>query len=263
VEGLSVHGAAVSVRGVGKVFPETGVVLDDVSFAIARGQCAVVAGANGSGKTVLMKIIAGLLPPDRGEVVFAAGFSHASVGLVFQDADSQIIGETVAEDIAVGPRNMGLRKAEVEERVGAALAASGLEAKAAVSPRALSGGEKRRLAIAGVLAMRRGIIIFDEPFANLDYPGVVSTLALIAALKRDGNTVVVLTHELEKVLALADLLVALVKGRLAASGPPVEILDALQSRWGIRDPRVPWVRPIIGRGVGRAGDQAAADGSWV
>jgi biotin transport system ATP-binding protein len=238
VQDFPLSDAVVSVRGVTKTFPEIGVVLEDVSFDIARGRCMVVAGANGSGKTVLMKIIAGLLLPERGSITFAAGFSCASVGLVFQDADSQIIGETAAEDIAIGPRNLKLSKAEVQSRVQAALAASGLAAKAALSPRAFSGGEKRRLAIAGILAMRRDIILFDEPFANLDYPGVVDTLKLIMTLKQEGKTVVVLTHELEKILALAEHLMVLVKGRLAASGTPEAILDALQPHWGIRDPRV-------------------------
>jgi len=162
---------------------------------------------------------------------------RGELGLVFQDADAQIVGETVAEDAAFGPENMGLSPAEAGARAAKALAALGLSEKLDNSPRRLSGGEKRRLAVAGVLAMGCNTVIMDEPFANLDWPGVVQTLNIIRDLKNSGKTLIILTHELEKTLALADRLVILHGGVIRNDGPPAAVLDALDPAWGVRDPR--------------------------
>ena len=159
------------------------------------------------------------------------------LGLVFQDADTQIVGETVAEDAAFGPENLGLSAADVSACADKALAAMGLNEKRDNSPRRLSGGEKRRLVIAGVLAMGCNTVILDEPFANLDWPGVVQTLSIIRDLKNGGKTVIILTHELEKVLALADRLVILHRGVICNDGLPAVVLDNLDPAWGVRDPR--------------------------
>jgi biotin transport system ATP-binding protein len=223
-------------------------VLDEVSLDIYEGQCLLIAGSNGSGKTMLMRIITGLLEPSSGEVLFRgeplekAGIDlRRSVGLVFQDAEAQILGETVAEDIAFGPRNLKMSKAEVETRVEEALREVGLEDKQDYPPRRLSGGEKRRLAVAGILAMGGNTIIMDEPFANLDWPGVVQVIDIIKKLKEKKQTVVILTHELEKALPLGDRLVILHKGRIRDQGKPAEVLDRLKPEYGVRDPREPWL----------------------
>ncbi|WP_010262762.1 energy-coupling factor ABC transporter ATP-binding protein [Treponema primitia] len=224
---------------------ETGVrALSGVSLEIREGEFLLISGANGSGKTVLMLILAGLMDPDGGELLFrgqalntAMGELRRHLGLVFQDADAQMVGETVAEDIAFGPKNLGLSKAEVEERVQNALTALGLEHKRDRPPRNLSGGEKRRLAVAGILAMGCQTIIMDEPFANLDWPGVVQVLEIIRQLKQEGKTVILLTHELEKVLAFADRLVILDRGIIREDGNPAEVLDRLKDEYGVRDPR--------------------------
>jgi biotin transport system ATP-binding protein len=160
-----------------------------------------------------------------------------SAGLVFQDADAQIIGETVAEDVSFGPKNLNLPKNIVKERVSDAIKAVGLAGKEDFPAHDLSGGEKRRLAIAGILAMGCKTLIMDEPFANLDWPGIRSVLEIAAKLKQDGKTVIILTHELEKTLALADRLVVLCGGRIVLDGPPTETLDSLKPEYGVRDPR--------------------------
>jgi biotin transport system ATP-binding protein len=121
--------------------------------------------------------------------------------------------------------------------VEAALAALDLDAKRDFPPRRLSGGEKRRLAAAGVLAMGCHTVIMDEPFANLDWPGVVQTLRIIGDLKQKGKTVILLTHELEKALALADRLIILHRGMIRDDGKPKETLNRLDPAWGVRDPR--------------------------
>ena len=251
-------GLLFAIRGVSKTFPgpvgeEPRRALENVNLDIYESQCLLIAGSNGSGKTLLMRILAGLLEPSAGEVFFQGRSLYGGpvkgsrrdterklrreLGLVFQDADSQIVGETAAEDAAFGPENLGLSKTEVERRVNRALEALGLSAKRESPPRGLSGGEKRRLAVAGILAMGCETVIMDEPFANLDWPGVVQTLRIIQDLKQNGKTLIILTHELEKVLALADRLAILHRGAVRDQGTPAEVLDRLDPAWGVRDPR--------------------------
>jgi biotin transport system ATP-binding protein len=237
--------ALFSIRNLSKVFPPSGFrALSGINLEIRAGECVLAAGSNGSGKTLLMRILAGLLEPTEGEVLFHGaalaknlGRLRRELGLIFQDAEAQIVGETVAEDLAFGPKNLGFSRREVENRVEAALAAFGLEEKRDFPPRRLSGGEKRRLAAAGVIAMGCHTVILDEPFANLDWPGVVQTLEVIGDLKKNGRTVILLTHELEKALALADRLVILHRGMIRDDGEPEAVLNRLDPGWGVRDPR--------------------------
>jgi biotin transport system ATP-binding protein len=245
------------VRNLSKVFPDGNTALDGLNLEIIEGQCMLVAGSNGSGKTILMRILAGLLDASGGDLLFrgeplaqvlgkgafgkgASGKSgnfRQELGIVFQDADAQFVGETAEEDVSFGPSNLALDKEETEKRTREALVKTGLWEKRKFPPRRLSGGEKRRLAIAGVLAMNCRIIIMDEPFANLDWPGVVQVLRSIRDLKADGKTLIILTHELEKALALGDRLVILDRGRIQDSGKPQEVLDRLRPEYGVRDPR--------------------------
>lgn len=209
--------------------------LDGVSFSAPDGDFLVVAGSNGSGKSVLMGLIAGLDAPTAGAVRSLPG----RVGLVFQDADAQILGDTPEEDVAFGPKSLRLGADEVTRRVDESLARVGLSEKRQLPARSLSGGEKRRLAVAGILAIDAELIIFDEPYAGLDWPGVLQVNEILGALKADGKTVIVLTHELEKVLALADRLLVLDAGRLVFDGNPSDALESAPlADWGIRHPLV-------------------------
>ena len=178
-----------------------------------------------------MAIIAGLEEPSGGSVKTAG-----KTGLVFQEPDSQILGETPREDVAFGPRNMGFSKEEIRARTQAALAETGLSDRADFPARSLSGGEKRRLAAAGVLAMDARIIIFDEPYANMDFSGVVQVNALVQKLIADGKTVVILTHEIEKCLALADRFIVLFKGKKVFDGTASQALSRNLEEWGIHHP---------------------------
>ena len=218
--------------------------LAGVNLEIRSGEFILIAGANGSGKTVLMLILAGLMESGGGEVLFrgqALGRVREElrrhIGLVFQDADAQIVGETVAEDVAFGPKNLGFSKAALGEQTLLAMRAAGLEHKRDHAPRNLSGGEKRRLAVAGVLAMGCRTVILDEPFANLDWPGVLQVQDILRKLKREGKTVILLTHALEKALFLADRLVILHRGTVREDGEPEAVLDRLKDEYGVRDPR--------------------------
>jgi biotin transport system ATP-binding protein len=235
-----------SVRNLIKIFPgpngTTIPAVAGISLDIRREECLLIAGSNGSGKTLLVRMLTGLIEPSGGEILFRGrplteSGIRSRAGLVFQDADAQIIGETLEEDAAFGPKNLGLSKDEVERRVRESLAAVNLTEKKDCPARRLSGGEKRRLAVAGVLAMGCETVILDEPFANLDWPGVVQVLQIILGLKRTGKTVIILTHELEKALAFADRLVILDRGVIRDDGGPEEVLNRLKPEYGVRDPR--------------------------
>jgi biotin transport system ATP-binding protein len=237
-----------SVKNLTKIFfpgsPGEVKALAGINLEIRSGEFLLVAGANGSGKTVLMLILSGLMESSGGEALFrgqpldsAAEELRRHIGLVFQDPDAQIVGETVAEDIAFGPKNLGLSKTAVEEQTLLAMRAVGLEHKGQSPARNLSGGEKRRLAVAGVLAMGCGTIILDEPFANLDWPGTLQVQAALRTLKAEGRTVILLTHELEKVLGLADRLAIIHRGMVREEGAPEAVLDRLRDEYGVRDPR--------------------------
>jgi biotin transport system ATP-binding protein len=227
-----------------KRFPDGTEALKGISLELWEGACTLIAGSNGSGKTLFMKSLVGLVEPTEGAIFYrgkpltkALDQVRQSVGLVFQDADSQIIGETVADDVAFGPKNVGMRGKALTDQVDEILRRLELYAKKDAPPRRLSGGEKRRLAVAGILAMGGSTVIMDEPFANLDYPGVVQVLQLIRDLKKEHKTVIVLTHELEKMLGLADRLIILHRGCICDDGEPEAVLNRLKMEYGIRDPR--------------------------
>lgn len=200
---------------------------------INSGDLVVIGGENGSGKSVLMSVIAGLEEADRGTLTCTS-----RVGLVFQEADTQILGETVEEDVAYGPKNLGMTKTAVQEAVVKALNTVGLQEKARYPARFLSGGEKRRLAVACMIAMDFPVIIFDEPYANLDFGGVKQVNALIQELKSQGKTIVILTHETEKCLGLANRFIVLFRGEKVFDGTPEEGLQTNVEQWNIRNPLV-------------------------
>ena len=205
--------------------------LDDVDLDIRDGELAVIAGENGSGKSLLMKILSGLEKPSGGTVQADA------MGLVFQDADAQILADTPLEDVLFGLRNRkDLTKAQKKEIAIDSLHKVGLQDIIDSPSHMLSGGQKRRLAVASILALGRKTMVFDEPYSNLDYPGVKSVNAIIKELKDSGYTILILTHELEKCLALADRFIVLHKGKVAFDGSPADALSKDLESWGIRNP---------------------------
>lgn len=241
----------ITIENLSHRFADGRIGLQTIDLAIAAGSFVVICGPNGSGKTTLLRHLNGLLQPTTGSVTVdgvsvAADLRRARqrVGMVFQDADSQIVGETVYDDVAFGPQNLKLGRAEIDRRVQRALADVGLARFADQSPHRLSGGEKRRLAIAGVLAMGPQVIVFDEPFSNLDFPGVKQVLGQIVALHRTGHTVLVTTHDIEKILPHAERLIVIQEGRIQRDGPPQTLLAEVE-RYGVRAPcAVKWNREI-------------------
>lgn len=226
----------IEVRNLCKYFrtSESGILkaLDDVSLSIADGQCVLIAGANGSGKSLLMKLIAKLEKPTKGSVE-----TSEDVGLVFQDADAQILADTPLEDVMFGlRRSKKLSKEEAKDKAIKALSDVGLSEKANSPSHFLSGGEKRRLAVASVMALGRRILILDEVYSNLDYPGVKSVNSLIERLKKEGLTIIILSHELEKCIDLCDRFIVLDKGKLVFDGKTSQTLEQDLEKWGIRNP---------------------------
>ncbi len=235
-------------------YPDGFAALNGVDLSIPEGQVVLLAGANGSGKSTLLRHFNGLLRATAGEVR-VDGVSvrknpeaaRRKVGMVFQDADTQIVGDTVFDDTAFGPRNLGLSPEETVRRTRSALAATGLTHLADRMPHTLSGGQKRRLAVAGILAMESRAVLLDEPFSNLDYPGVRQVLDQLYMLRGRGHTLLVTTHDLDKVLHMADRLIIMHQGRITADGPPVQVLENSGHRleeWGVRNPLSGW--PVSG-----------------
>ena len=225
--------------------------LRDVTLTFNAGEFTVITGANGSGKTTLLRHLNGLLFPDSGSVTVLGQSvkkdpltTRQQVGLVFQDADSQIVGETVYDDAAFGPENLALDRRQIDQRVARALAAVDLVGFEDKRPHHLSGGEKRRLAIAGVLAMDPRVLLMDEPFSNLDYPATCRVLDQIHSLHKSGHTIIITTHDLEKVIAHAQRLVVMAQGRVVRDGNPAEVVDGIE-RYGIRPP----CSVRLGRGI--------------
>lgn len=232
----------IEIDHLSHTFNDGSLGLREIQLSIKKGSFVVLAGSNGSGKTTLLRHLNGLLLPSEGEVRIegipvATHLTHArqKVGMVFQDTDSQIVGETVFEDIAFGPENLKLDRDEITRRVTTALDLVGLSTRAEDRPHLLSGGQKRRLTIAGILAMEPAILVFDEPFSNLDFPGIISVLKHIVSLHKLGHTILLTTHDLEKVIAHADRLLIMDKGRIVRDDKPDQLFKDLES-FGVRQP---------------------------
>jgi cobalt/nickel transport system ATP-binding protein len=220
------------------------VALDAVTFAVEPGACVALVGPNGAGKTTLFLRLCGVLAGQPGQAVVhgldPADPAHRKklpevVGVVFQNPDDQLFSPTVEEDVAFGPLNMGATAAEARVRVAEALAAVGLSGAGPRVPFQLSGGEKRRAALAGVLAMRPSVLLLDEPSMFLDPRGRRELIGTIRALP---GTKLIATHDLDLVLDTCPRVLVLDGGQLAADGPAGAILaDAeLMARHGLEVP---------------------------
>ena len=208
------------------------VALNDVSFTVERGEFIGIIGHTGSGKSTLMQHLNGLLKPTSGKILLdgkdiwadkaTTRQSRFRVGLVFQYPEYQLFEETVYKDIAFGPKNMGLDEKEVDRRVREAAGFVGItDAQLEVSPFDLSGGQKRRVAIAGVIAMEPEVLILDEPTAGLDPVGREEILANIEAYRKAKNaTIMMVSHSMNDVARLTDRLLVMCDAKLAMDGTP-------------------------------------------
>ncbi len=225
--------------------------LSDVSFRVEDGEFVGLIGPTGSGKSTLIQHFNGLLKPSSGQVlvdgadIWAKGTSlrplRQKVGLVFQFPEQQVFEETVRDDIAFGPKNLGLSGAEIEERVESARQMVGLPKDLlGRSPFELSGGQLRRVAIAGIVSMDPKVLVLDEPAAGLDPRGRDDVLNNVKKMHESGMTVVLVSHNMEDVARLSERLLVLNRGRLVADGTPREIFSrsSFLKEIGLRPPVV-------------------------
>ena len=216
------------------------IALKDVSFSVEPGEFIGVIGHTGSGKSTLMQHLNGLLKPTSGQVILDGNDiwsdkkltrqSRFRVGLVFQYPEYQLFEETVYKDIAFGPKNMGLSNEEIDRRVREAAGFVGLtDAQLEVSPFDLSGGQKRRVAIAGVIAMEPEVLILDEPTAGLDPEGREEVLQNIDDYRKAKNaTIMMVSHSMSDVARMASRLLVMCDARLAMDGTPMEVFNRAQ-----------------------------------
>lgn len=235
-----------------KTYDDNGAVgqaigVEGVSLTISEGAFVALVGHNGCGKSTLAKLLNGLLIPQKGTVT-VYGLDTAdknnifeirkNVGMVFQNPDNQMVASIVEEDVAFGPENLGVPQPEIVERVYSALEQVGMSEYAKRSPHKLSGGQKQRIAIAGALAIKPKIIVFDESTAMLDPQGRKEVLEVANGLKSQGMTVVLITHFMEEV-ASCDNVVVMSGGHVLKTGMPNEIFNdaELLKNVGLEAPR--------------------------
>lgn len=230
---------SIELSGVSYVYlpgtPYEHTAVQNIDLTVEAGECVAIIGHTGSGKSTLLQLMQGLLTPTAGRVTVdgapvtgrgeAVRRARQQVGLVFQYPEYQLFEETVYDDIAFGPRNQGLDDATVDQRVREAMAQVGLD-EAAVrdrSPFSLSGGQMRRVAIAGVLALHPRYLVLDEPTAGLDPRGREEILRRLAELHHQGLAVVLVSHSMDDVARLAQRVVVLHHGRIVLCGPPAVV----------------------------------------
>jgi biotin transport system ATP-binding protein len=224
----------------------------EICLTVSRDDFIVLAGKNGCGKTTLIRHFNGLLMADTGRVLFNGQdiqknltFVRKKIGMVFQDPDTQIIADTVFDETAFGPENLNMGREEINGKVNKVLTLLDLDHLRDRNPATLSGGEKRRLAIAGILVMEPDLIVFDEPFANLDYPSVLSLAGLCRKLHQSGHAIVMTSHDVAPVITFATKMVIMDKGRIKEQGDPILLAPCLES-YGVKNPFTPmaqaWAR---------------------
>jgi cobalt/nickel transport system ATP-binding protein len=225
----------LEARALVHIYPGNVRALDGLNLCIERGKRLVLLGPNGAGKTTLLLHLNGTLRPQVGEVRLDGqlmGYDTTSltawrrrVGLVLQNADDQLFAAAVAEDVSFGPLNLGLDESETRQRVADALAAMHISHLAERATHMLSNGQKKRVAIAGLVAMRPEILLLDEPAAGLDHEGTEDLLAVLGELERSGTTLVFSSHDVELAYRFADQVALFEGGKILAQGPVAATLS--------------------------------------
>jgi cobalt/nickel transport system ATP-binding protein len=214
-------------------YPNCPESLSGVTFSIRKGARVALVGPNGAGKTTLLLMCNGILAPTKGRVMLngeplrydsrSLREVRKKVGLVFQNSDTQLFAPTVYQDVAFGPLNLGMTPEEIQATVSRSLAAVGLTGYEKRPPHQLSGGEKKRAAIAGTLAMEPEVLVFDEPTSSLDPAGAADLMELLDDLNTRGTTIIVSTHDVELAYLWADQIILLNRGTVLHTGSPEEV----------------------------------------
>jgi len=223
-------------------------VLDRVNLTIARGEFVAFIGPNGAGKTTLAKTFNGILTPTEGQVFLEGRESRAAgidalariVGYVYQNPDHQIFARTVRDEVAFGPRHLGMSSEDVGRAVSQALALVGMQDDAEADPFLLGRGKRQKLAVASVIAIGSPVLVVDEPTTGLDLQGSLSILHLLREWNEDGRTVVIITHDMNIVAEFARRTVVVAEGRILADGPTRQVLtdQALLARALVTAPQI-------------------------
>lgn len=224
----------LEAQGLTYTYPGRVAALSGLNLVIEPGRRLAILGANGAGKTTLLLHLNGTLRPTAGQVLIdgkPAGYSRTElsawrrrVGLVLQDADDQLFAASVAEDVSFGPLNLGLDESEARQRVEEALSALRIADLAERPPHMLSFGQKKRVAIAGAVAMRPDVLLLDEPTAGLDHHGMAHLLAVLEKLQASGTTLVFTTHDVDFAYRFADDVALFEAGQVIAQGSAAEVL---------------------------------------
>ena len=249
---------AIETINLSHTYPDGTKAIENINFSVEKGKNIAILGPNGAGKSTLLHHFNGLLMPSSGKVnVMGKEVTKQNldeirqkVGLVFQDPDDQLFARTVALDVAFGPTNLKLSKAEIAQRVNWALEVTDLKGLENKSPSNLSGGQKRRASIAGVLAMKPEIMILDEPMSNLDPKTSSKVLKLLMQLNKElGLTLIIATHDVDLVPLFADEICILNKGQILMQGPPQEIFSQaeLLRSVDLRLPRITHLFEILNK----------------
>ncbi len=232
----------INISNLSHSFEDGRIGIKNINLSIQRGEFIILAGKNGSGKTTLLRHLNGLLIPTTGDIIVNEKnvSSHLldtrkTIGMVFQDADTQILADTVFGETAFGLENLKTDPSTIDEKVTKVLKKLNLIHLKDKNPSILSGGEKRKLAIAGILVMSPEVIVFDEPFSNLDYPGTLTILSTIIELNRSGQTIIIAAHDVEPIICEATRIIIMENGVIKKDCPPMEILKDLESH-GIKEP---------------------------
>jgi cobalt/nickel transport system ATP-binding protein len=240
----------LETRNLSYFYPDGTSAIREVDLRIERGEKIAFVGPNGSGKSTLFLLLNGTLRPAKGEVLFndrplrydssSLRTTRKKVGIVFQNSDDQLFAPTVRQDVGFGPTNLGLAKDEVERKVEMALEYVGIEKLKDRPPHHLSGGQKKRAAIAGVMAMDPEVMILDEPLSNLDPAGSEEVMELLEELNERGTTIIISTHDVDLAYRWSERVYLLADGRIADNGRPEEIFgdSKLIFRSGLRQPLI-------------------------
>lgn len=238
-------------------YPDGTKALKDVNFTAEEGKIIALLGPNGAGKSTLFLHFNGILEPSSGEVLVngeSIGYEkkelmkvRQKVGIVFQNPDDQLFAPTVMEDVAFGPMNMDLPEEEVKKRVKSALKRVGMTGFEKKPPHHLSGGQKKRVAIAGILAMHPEIMVLDEPTSGLDPKGASHILQLLYQLNKEGMTIVISTHDVDLVPLYASTVYIISKGKIIKEGSPQTVFEDVETirAANLRLPRIAHLMEIL------------------
>jgi cobalt/nickel transport system ATP-binding protein len=247
----------VETKDITYEYPDGTKALEKVNFNVDEGKIVALLGPNGAGKSTLFLHFNGILRPSSGSVDIDGETVNydkkdlmrirQKVGIVFQNPDDQLFAPTVLEDVAFGPMNMGLPKEEVEERVKEALFRVGMEGFEKKPPHHLSGGQKKRVAIAGILAMKPKIMVLDEPTSGLDPKGASQILRLLYKLNKEGMTIVISTHDVDLVPLYASRVYIISEGKIIKEGTAPEVFEDVKTIRGanLRLPRIAHLMEIL------------------